>query len=288
MNKRHLHKTIKTWKKRSQRENYYVNANWLEQHVVPMTQISQHATPWIFSRLPCSKGDALENYMTQLFPLQDMQQLDEQALLDVPELINYRGSVPNFISGHHSLTSVLYQLLPAQKMVHITLLKEPISRVVGCYNQQATELYKKKEIAVSDLTFENIFSKRQRKNINNAQAKALAGLRVDSEKVSDNELYFYAKHSLDNCFSLVGVASLLPEFIAILRRQTGIKLVDTPSSSNDKTKVMLEITNQHLEQIKQDNKVDQQLYEYALSKFLEVSGAESKQSNVVSLRRKNI
>lgn len=285
MNKRHLHKTIKTWNKRSQRENYYINANWLEQHVVPMTQISQHATPWVFSRLPCSKGEVLENYMTQLFPLQEMQQLDEQALLDVPELINYRGSVPKFISGHHSLSSVLYQLLPSQKMVHITLLKEPISRVVGCYNQQATELYRKKEISVSCLSFDNIFKKKQRTQINNAQAKALAGLFVDAEKVSDNELYFYAKHSLDNCFSLVGVAALLPEFISILRRQTGVKLIDAPSSSNDQTKVMLEITTEHLKQIEQDNKVDIQLYRYALEKFSEITEVKSKQGNIVSLRR---
>ena len=70
MNKHHLNKSIKAWNKRSQRENFYINANWLEQHIVPMTQMTQHATPWIFSRLPCSKGEILENYMTQLFPLQ--------------------------------------------------------------------------------------------------------------------------------------------------------------------------------------------------------------------------
>ena len=114
----------------------------------------------------------------------------------------------------------------------------------------------------------------------------MAGLLIDAEKISDNELYFYAKHSIDNCFSLVGVASLLPEFISILRRQTGIKLIDTPSNSNDQTKVMLEITSQHIKEIEQDNKVDLQLYEYALSKFCEIAELKSdRRNNIISLRR---
>jgi len=283
MNNRKLLKLVKQWQKRTSRENYYQNVQWLEQHVVALNQINVNALPWLFSRLPCSSGEIFESQMIQIFSLKDMVSVNESELLELPQLLHFKNNFPRMISGRHALNSVLYQMLPEQKMVHLTLLKEPVKRILACYNHQATEDYRNKNRSISQLKFESLFNKKEIKEMSNAQAKLLAGKVTSKDKMSDNELYFYAKYSLDNCFSLVGVTEFYKEFLSLLGQTSGVKLTTIASERSQQTKVLLtDIIRQQIEQIKSDNKVDIQLYEYARSKFLNLLETRPKRNNVVS------
>ncbi len=266
-----MHNTIlnksEQWQSRQALENADINLKWLSQHVVDCNRINLNITPWVFLNIPKTSGRALDNYLTQSFALSDILSINSDELNQLPQSIYMKNAYPKAITGKFASNDLLYQLLPDQETVHLSMMRDPIYRVIFIYNDIATTAYHKADKSKKTMDFDT-FIKQEYTEINNGQARRFAGLLATDAKFSDRELYERAKYVVDNCFSLVGISEQFKDFYQLLGVKCGIKFHNLPPIVRSKLKVQLsDISDEHLALIKRKNRVDIQLYEYVKSKF---------------------
>jgi hypothetical protein len=171
---------------------------------------------------------------------------------------------------------LLYQLLPEQKFIHVTMIREPVARVVSYYNYLSTRsdhaLYK----TIVNLDFDQFLSQSNLVELHNGQARRLAGLLHSNETVSDNALFERAKFVVDNCFTLVGVTEKFDAFLNLLTAKYDVKFNKTARKNQSIIKLNnSELTPSQIQQIKEYNSVDIRLYSYVYEKFLRYLAYES-------------
>ncbi len=259
---------LEQWQSRQVSENSDINLKWLSQHVVDCKRINLNINPWVFSNIPKTAGKALDNYLTQSFALADILHINSDELNQLPQSIYMKNVYPKAITGQFSTSDLLYQLLPDQEIVHLSMMRDPVYRVIFIYNDIATTAYHAMDKSVETMDFDT-FIRQDNSEINNGQAKRFAGLlsEVDT-KISDRELYEKAKYVVDNCFSLVGISEQFKQFYELLGRCCGIRFHNLPPIVRSKLKVQLsDVGDQQLALIKEKNRVDIQLHHYVKSKF---------------------
>jgi len=261
------------WQNRSDSQNTEINLSWLKKHVVDFNHINLNASIWVFSHVPKTAGTSLESYLIQAFAFKDVLHVNAPDLNKLPQCVYLKNRFAKFISGHHPFHGLLYQLLPDENIVHISMMRDPVSRVVSYYNYLATRNYHALHSQIKDMGFDKFLAQNDMVEIHNGQAKRFAGLLHSSEIVSDSDLYFRAKQAIDKCYSLVGVTEFFKQFYQLLAKKCGITFHQLPVINRSETKVQLtDLSQYQLKTIKQNNKVDIQLYQYVKSKFLEALG----------------
>lgn len=259
------------WCENSDSENTSVNRSWLQEHVVGFENINLHTIPWVFSHIPKTAGTTLENYLLQPFELKDVLHVNAPDLNRLPQVIYLKNKFPKLIMGHHPLHGMLYQLLPDDALVHLTMLREPVSRVISYYNYIATREYHALHHKVKDMGFDAFLEQRDLVELSNGQSRRLAGVLHSKSDISDNDLYKLSRQIIDDCFSLVGVTEYFYEFCHVLEKKCGIIFNHLPPVNRSRVKVQLtDLSPEQIERIKVINKVDIQLYEYVKSKFTQI------------------
>lgn len=258
------------WSKRSDKDNSKFNLERLSEQVVSSENIKLNTGPWIFSHIPKTAGTSLESYLSQAFALKDQLHVNAPDLNRLPQVLALKNNFPQLIMGHHPMHGLLYQLLPEQKIVHLSMMREPISRVVSYYNYLATRKYHALHAQVELLSFDQFIVQKDLVEINNGQAKRIAGLLHSTQEVDDNELYFQAKYAVDHCFSVIGVTELFKQFHQLIAQTCGVIFHQLPPINRSKIKVQLtDLSASQRLIIEANNKVDIQLYQYVKSLFLE-------------------
>ena len=256
------------WKNNTDAENTAINLKYLKENVAELSQITVHTTPWVFSHVPKTAGTSLENYLIQPFELKDVLHVNAPDLNRLPQVIHLKNKYPNLIMGHHPIHGLLYQLLPKIRFVHLTMLREPVSRIVSYYNYLATRDYHVLHSQIKDLSFDSFLKQDNLVEIHNGQSKRLTGYLHSEVNISDNDLYFKAKEVVDNCFTIVGVTEYFKEFCHVLEKQCGIIFNKLPPVNRSQRKIQLtDLRAEHRKSIEENNKVDIQLYQYVKSKF---------------------
>lgn len=261
-------KTAQQWSKRIDQENAEINVSLLCKNRVGLNQINLNVKPWVFSMAPKTAGRSLDQYLTQVFALKDILSIDSHELNTLPQVIKLHNKYPDAMTGQYSIDDLIYQLLPNHKIVHLGMMREPLMRVIHLYNEATTQhMYANKMIS-GLVDFESYINDMNPAEINNGQAKRLAGVLNSNKKLTDKELYFKAKYNIDHCFSLVGITEKFEDFYQILGKKCGVKFQPMPSIVRSKLKVQLtDISPEMLETVRNKNKVDIQLYEYVKSLF---------------------
>lgn len=261
-------KVKEQWSERSAHENTKINISLLSQNRVGVNQINLNVMPWIFSIAPKSAGKSLDQYFTQVFALNDILSINSTELTNLPQAIRLHNKFPDAITGQHSIDDVLYQLIPDKKIVHLGMMREPLMRVILLYNDVTTHQMTTNKNGLNLVDFATYVNDINPAEINNGQAKRLAGVLNSQEKLSDKELYFKAKFTIDNYFSLMGITDQFDDFYQILGKKCGVKFNPVPSIVRSKLKVRLtDISPELHEVVHNKNKVDIQLYEYVKSQF---------------------
>ncbi|MCF6319522.1 MAG: sulfotransferase family 2 domain-containing protein [Proteobacteria bacterium] len=257
----------KLWESRSDSENTSINCLWLSKYAVDCKRINLNITPWVFSNIPKTAGKALDNYLTQGFALSDILSINSGDLLHFPQSIYLKKSYPKAVTGQYAINDLLYQLLPDQEIVHLSMMRDPIYRVIFIYNDIATNAYHSVNKSEKAMDFD-AFIRQDNSEINNGQSKRFAGMLSPDLEISDKELYEKARFVVDNCFSLVGISEQFKQFYELLGNRCGIRFHNLPPIVRSKLKVQLsDVSDQQLALIKQKNRVDVQLYHYVKSKF---------------------
>ena len=264
-----ISKIAHKWQKATDSNNTKINTQFLTEHVVPFEDINLSTTPWIFSHIPKTAGTAFEKHLSQAFELKDLLNVNAPDLNRLPQCIYLKNKYPKFITGHHPMHGMLYQLLPHQPLVHLTLLRDPITRTVSYYNYTTTRKYHALNSRIKHLSFDDFLKQDDLVELSNAQARRLAGTLHSPEKITDKDLYFKAKFSIDKCFSMVGVTEYFNDFITLLGKKCGVSFHALAPINKSEVKIRLkDLSNEQLTHIKDKNKVDTQLYEYVKTKFL--------------------
>ena len=265
-----LQNKSQSWQEKSDAENTHENIQWLKNHVSAQEKINLATTPWVFSHIPKTAGSSLESYLAQGFELKDILHINAPDLNRLPQVMYLKNKFPKLIMGHHPIHALLYQLLPDNEIVHLTMLREPLARVISYYNYITTREYHALHKQIKNLTFESFLAQNNMVELKNGQAKRLAGFLHSEQQISDNDLYFKAKYVIDNCFSLVGVTEYFNQFHQLLGKQCGVTYNKLPPINRSKIKVQLkDLSQTQIKIMRQNNKVDIQLYDYVKLKFLE-------------------
>ncbi|MFK8010812.1 MAG: sulfotransferase family 2 domain-containing protein [Marinicellaceae bacterium] len=260
----------KQWHKNNCDKNTQLNVSWLEDHVLQLSEMTLIDCLWIFSNIPKTAGTALEKYLIQAFEMKDIFSINADELINLPESIYLKSRYPQFISGYHCMHDMLFQLLGDRKIVHLSMMRNPIERVVSCYNQVITQDYNLQNVTSKVTNFDD-FINDSMQNVANGQAKRFAGVSLTENAFSDKEVYFKAKYNIDHCFTLVGVTEFFSQFHKLIAKRCAVTFHDLPPITRLETKVqMANLSPDQMKIIKKKNKIDIQLYQYVRSKFLNI------------------
>jgi hypothetical protein len=267
MNNKELLAIKKSWKSRSDAENSKINCEWLKKQIVDFSTSSFTNYHCVFSHVPKSAGTSFDRFIAQFYELKDILHVNAADLNKLPQVVNLKNNFPKLISGHHPIHGLLYQLLPNEKIIHLSMMREPVSRVISYYNYISTREYHALHKQVKDLGFDK-FIHQDLIEINNGQARRFSGTLHTNSLLSDNELYFQAKNIIDNCFTIVGVTEEINKFAQLISKKYKTKFSEVPKTNTSNVKIRLrDISSSQLKIIEQKNKVDIQLYKYVKHKF---------------------
>ena len=258
---------LKRWLENKDSDNYQINIDFLKDYVCAFDQ-SSASHPWVFSHIPKTAGTSLENYLLQMFLIQETLHVNAPDLNKMPEVVHLKNKFPRFITGHHPMHGLLYQLLPRQKFIHITMIREPVARVVSYYNYLSTRSDHALHKIVVNLSFDEFLSLTELVELHNGQSRRLAGSLHSNETISDDELFDRAKFVVDNCFTLVGVTEKFDAFLNLIEVRYGAKFNQMVRKNQSAIKLQnSELNASQIQQIEQNNSVDFRLYSYVYEKF---------------------
>lgn len=184
------------------------------------------------------------------------------------------GLPPKTVMGHNELNDYFYQLLNRERLVHITSIREPISRVVSYYDfLKAQPSHPSHELAMK-LSLKEFVQSPKSDEVHNAQAFRILGLLKSNQFKSDDrntqQLANDAMYQLINRFTLFGITEQFDAFLIMLLKT--MKWNDIYYQRKNVTKKKLktnvaDLDSETLDVIKQNNQVDILLYEKAKNSF---------------------
>lgn len=265
-----IKKIAEQWSNNSDKFNFSINKKFLQRHVCHFDEINKKDSIWIFSHIPKTAGTSCENYLAQLFLIQNILHINAPDLNKYPEIVSAKKEFPHYLAGHHPMHGLLYQLIPDTKIIHTTLLREPISRIVSYFNYLKSRLTHKNHSEVRDMNFET-FCQQPMVEIHNGQSRRLAGFLHTKEIISDTELFESAKCVVDSCFTLVGITEKFESFIKVIESRCGVSIYRSPNKNESKIIVKQEdLDKDQIDILQNNNAADIKLYAYVSKKFNEL------------------
>ncbi|MBW4660728.1 MAG: sulfotransferase family protein [Drouetiella hepatica Uher 2000/2452] len=172
--------------------------------------------------------------------------------------------------GHLAYTNLPELLPPGKRMINVTVLREPIARVISHYEyirrMPGDPFYE----AVKDMTLEEFAHKLPAGSLKkNLQTYYLAKLiKFDLSQTPPDEIFELAKQSLDQC-AFVGLVERFQDSLYLLSYIFGWNpIINTRRENAAKSKSPLdEIPATTLEVLKENSAYDIELYQYAKDIF---------------------
>ena len=179
--------------------------------------------------------------------------------------------------GHYQRSSVLYQFLGDRSIIHFTMLREPIQRVISHFNYIKTRSNHPLNERARDWVLEE-YAQSDIKEVQNNQTLRIlgdCGGEMSKRSLEDPELLLAeAKEVLANEFSLFGLTERYSEFLIMASKLLGwqdIFYIRKNSSKRSPRSAKVIESNQFREEalqlIHERNQLDIQLYAYAQELF---------------------
>ncbi len=177
--------------------------------------------------------------------------------IDPDELNKYHLIKGHFYFGIHNKINSSYK--------YITIIRNPIERIISLYyfikRRKNNAFYNlTNQISLYDFVKGNF-------EINNLQTKMLVGEKFHS--FDENSLINIAQNNINNHFHLVGITERLDEFLILLNKELGIKLITYRIQNKSQNKPsIIDIDKRTKNLILKKNEIDYELYNYVKEKFL--------------------
>jgi len=248
------------WQQRTDQDNLQLNRNWLKQHVVPLDQVSGDQRV-VFSHIPKNAGTTLEYILAKNYQLSEVLHVNAPDLNKQPHLLELKKNQPRLICGHHPMHGLLYQLLPDEPVVHITMLRDPVDRVISYYNYISGNNRHPLHGLVKDMGFDDFIEHPELTEISNGQAKRLSGYLHTTADYDATELFERSKAILEQCFTLVMVTESFDQGVLLLQSLLQLKDIHAlPQNQSHKKIQRRNIGSDQQSRIVQRNAVDARLH----------------------------
>ena len=186
------------------------------------------------------------------------------------------------IAGHFFFG--IHRYYTARPTTYITILRDPIERVISHYYfvLHSNTHYLHKAVTENNLTLKEFVANKLSSEFNNGQTRLLAGLEWNVPFGECNsELLDKAKENLETHFTAVGLTERFDEFLRLLNHKLGWK-THFPKKQNvgQNRKKREDIDSDTIAVIERYNQLDMELYRYAQSLFKEQYEELSERCNV--------
>jgi len=245
----------------------------------PGAKVGRHSL--VFMHIPKAGGSTLDNIIPPNYPINGVIHINHPSLVRNPAALfkDHRG-FPKAVMGHYKFGSVVYQFADGP-FVHITMLREPVSRLISYYNYLLTSTTHGGNRRVRDVTFEQYVESLRNVECHNGQSSRVSGLmgrRFLKKADLRSEMLDLARENLERRFTFFGLTEQYGEFLLTCRRILGwedlyysSKKV-TPKSHPNRV-IRSELSDSVLERVRELNAVDIELYAWA-KKTVEARNAE--------------
>ena len=272
-----VEKELSIWNSLSMKEKSEDNLKRLESYIVPFDKLAE--TPFkpataekytvIFLHIPKTGGTTIEYLLAKNYKINGVIHINAPALNKNPFALFKKGDLPHVIMGHYKTSHLLYRFID-RPLVHFTMLRDPVKRVLSYFDYLQTSpnhgLYEK----ASKRSLEEFINGNDMVELSNAQTLRLAG-RLSHTPLRPweiQECFEVAKESLQKRFSLVGLTERYPEFMLMAQRTLGWSDIFHEYRNISKKKTQIEdIPSSILERIRERNAYDIELYKFATEIF---------------------
>lgn len=226
----------------------------------------------VFMHVPKVGGTTLESLLSKNYKPNYLIHVNSPALEKRPHVLFKHEELPSLIMGHHKASSILYQLLN-RPILHMTMLREPISRVISYYDYLHTDQEHSLHERVSQMSLQEFVKSDEFVELENAQALRLIGRlhkQCNGASISKSEILEKAKYTLTKRMTLVGITEEYTRFLIMLKRLLKLKDIFYVRQNTSKQKTDRASVSESILQIIRDrNAVDIELYHYAKVLFEE-------------------
>jgi hypothetical protein len=223
----------------------------------------------IFLHIPKAAGTTLHQIIDRQYPQRAIFSFNADAITSVEQFKNLpeaQKSQIQVVKGHMGFGLHQYMSQPA---TYITILREPIERVISYYYHVLDNPahYLHEEVTKDHVGLEAFTSDQLTAEIDNGQTRLLAGPEfmwtIPYGKCTP-DLLEIAKQNLINHFLVVGVADQFDKTLILLKIALGWKNLSYKRSNvNVRRPEKQSISSQARANIEKDNPFDIQLYKFA-------------------------
>lgn len=250
-----------TWQSSNDLTNFFINKKILSQSVKNRNYCA-NTDICCFSHVPKTAGTSLESILAKNFKVSETLHINAPDLNKLPALVRVKKNAPKFICGHHPLHGQLYQLIRHASIYHISLLRDPIDRVLSYYNYVKGKADHPMHRFTNDDSLINFLIKNPTPELCNGQSKRFSGY-LHSGSATDQTLFTEAKDALNTCFSFVFTTCLFDEGLLLLKQQLSLKDIYYQKSNVSKKYIdRNNLDDVSLNFISENNVADIQLFDW--------------------------
>jgi hypothetical protein len=225
----------------------------------------------IFLHIPKTGGLTLSKIASKNYNESSILSIDgryvQESVDEFKQLPDEKKRQIKFLEGHASFG--LHEYLP-QAATYITILREPVNRVISAYYYMLTTPNHPfhNDVAKHNMSFEDFLESKRFDFFNNNQVRMLSGLQEVKYGECSQEMLELAKSNLSNFFSVVGITEKFDEFLILCQRNLGWNFpLYTKVNITKKRPQKEQISEKALSIIEKDNALDINLYKYVKEKL---------------------
>jgi hypothetical protein len=229
----------------------------------------------LFTHIPKVGGTTFEYLLSKNYRINRTLHINNPELEKRPYLLFKHSKLTGVIMGHHRVDSILYQMIDCPIM-QVTMLREPISRIISYYNykrEAKDKGHNTKDSKVSKMTLAEFVESDEFFEVVNGQALRLTGKMakdLNHSQHSHEETLEEAKMILRDRMSIFGITEQYAKFLVMLKRT--LKWQDIYYLRQNVTKQKTErpvIDPSIIQTMRKRNAIDVALYDYAKNLFEE-------------------
>ena len=231
----------------------------------------------IFLHIPKTGGSTLGKILNRHFTQKESfifnsSKFSDEWIKEFKKLPMEERKRIKYIRGH--MPFGIHACLP-QESFYVTILRNPIERIISLYYMalRSKKWYLHKLIKSKNLSFSEFVKSGSSGEIWNGQVRLISGASEKVEEINPSRISYNdlkkAKENLKKYF-LVGTTEKFDEFLVILRHMLGLKRIYYTKEAVARNKPReLKLSDEEISLLKEYNKFDFQLHEFAEELFRE-------------------